>query len=91
MSRAAMLTAAGYGAWVVFCLLITVFNVGDGGVNAHLALLFTGPPAALFSLYLPHGTLAGVAVAGALGAVQWVLIAQVASRSSSRRRANRGA
>ena len=91
MSRASIIATVGYGAWVVVCFLITVLNIGDGGVNAHLALIFTGPPASLLSLYLPHGTLTAVLAAGVLGLIQWSAIAELVSRWSSGRSADRGA
>jgi hypothetical protein len=91
MSRAAIFTAAGYGAWVVLCVLITVLQIGDAGVNAHLALLFTAPPASLISLFLPNGTLLAVLAAGALGMAQWIAVAEFASRWFARRGASHGA
>jgi hypothetical protein len=90
MHRTAIIVAIGYGLWVVLAILSTVLHIGDGGVAAHLALVFTGPPAAILSLYLPNGTLLGVIAAGVLGWVQWTAIAQFASRSLSRRRTNDG-
>ena len=91
MSRAPILVAVAYGAWVVVCILITVLGVGDGGVSAHLGLLFTGLPASLLSLFLPHGTLVGVLAGGVLGLIQWVVVAQYASRWLTRRGASGGA
>jgi hypothetical protein len=91
MSRAAVFTAGGYGAWVVLCVLITVLQIGDAGVNAHLALLFTAPPTSLLSLLLPNGTLLAVLAAGALGIAQWVAVAESLSRWSVRRKASNGA
>lgn len=91
MSRAAIFTAVGYAAWVVANVLITVLQIGDAGVNAHLALLFTAPPASLLSLFLPHGTLPGVLAAGALGLAQWVAVAEFVSRWFARRGASHGA
>ena len=77
MKRASIMVAAAYGVWIAVCVFITVFKVGDGGVNAHLALMFTGPPASLLSLLLPHGSLVGVVAAGALGLAQWVALTEL--------------
>jgi hypothetical protein len=86
-----MIVAGGYSAWVILCVVMTVFHIGDGGTAAHLALVFTGPPAAILSLYLPNGSLIGVSAAGVLGLAQWVAIAELTSRWSSRPKAGRGA
>ena len=73
----------GYGVWLLLNIAITILQIGDGGVNAHLALIFTGFPASLLSLLAPHGSLVGVLIAGALGLVQWGLIAKFWGRSRS--------
>jgi len=72
--RNARAVACVYGAWCLFWIVLTVFNVGDGGVAAHLALAFTGMPSSLLSLYLPNASLLAVVVAAALGTVQWVAL-----------------
>jgi len=90
MGRVTILVAAGYLAWVVVCVFITVLKIGDAGVNAHLALVFTGLPSALLSLVLPNGTLLAVLVAGLLGIVQWAAVAELIHRWASQRRASRG-
>ena len=69
----------GYGLWVLLNVLVALFNIGDGGVNSHLALLFTGFPAALPSLALRHATLPAVALAGVLGLAQWGAVAWLCS------------
>ena len=70
---------------MALCVVITTLQIGDAGVNAHLALLLTAPPASLFSLLLPNGTLLAVLSAGALGMAQWVVVAEFASRRLARR------
>ncbi|MBQ0799451.1 MAG: hypothetical protein KBT63_09210 [Porticoccaceae bacterium] len=77
MKKGLMFIVVGYGAWIILNLVITVFKIGDAGVNAHLALIFTGLPASLLSLLAPHGTLVAVLIAGVLGLVQWVLVAKL--------------
>jgi hypothetical protein len=67
----------GYGLWVLVNVFLTYFDIGDGGVASHLALLWTGAPASLLSLALPNGSLLGVLGAGVLGGVQWSLFAQI--------------
>lgn len=89
VSRAVVILAVGYGLWVLYGVVITVFNIGDAGVVAHMGLLFTGLPAALFSLVLPHGSLPGVLAAGVLGLLQWTFLANWASRALARRKADR--
>ena len=91
MYRATFIVGITYTAWVVLAILGTVFNIGDGGVAAHLTLVFTGLPTSILSLYVPNGTLLGVIVAGALGCVQWIVVAAVASRYLSRHVAKDGA
>lgn len=77
MKRMSARVAAGYGLWVGVNIFITVFQIGDAGVNSHLALLFTGAPVSLFSLLVPHGSLLGVVLAGALGLFQWAAVAEL--------------
>ena len=74
MKNITLKVAVGYSIWVLINLVITIANIGDGGVNAHLALIFTGLPISLFSLQVQHGSLIGVVLAGVLGIVQWVAI-----------------
>lgn len=62
-----------YGAWCIYWIVITAFDIGDAGVAAHLALALTGIPTALVSLYLPNGSMLAVLVAATLGLIQWVL------------------
>lgn len=54
--------AVGYAIWVSINLLIAIFHIGDAGVSSHLALLFTGFPAALPSLALKHASLQAMAL-----------------------------
>jgi hypothetical protein len=91
MSRATFIVGITYSAWVVFAILLTVLNIGDGGIGAHLALIFTGLPSSILSLYVPDGTLCGVIAAGVLGCAQWIVLAAALSRSSSRHTAKDGA
>ena len=91
MNRTTLIVTVGYGLWVVLCVLLTAFNIGDSGVASHLALIFTGPPASILSLYLPNGTLAGVIAAGLLGWTQWFVVVKFATRSSSHRGERSGA
>ncbi len=74
MKKGIMFVVGGYGAWVILNIVITVFQIGDAGVNAHLALIFTGLPTSLLSLLAPHGTLVAVLIAGVLGLAQWSLV-----------------
>ena len=71
-----------YGAWICINILITVLKIGDAGANAHLALMFTGLPISLLSLYLPNGSLAAVLTAGLLGLVQWLVVIKLWCRRS---------
>ena len=73
--RLVKLVAGCYAIWVALNIIMAVFNIGDGGVNAYLCLLFTGPPASLLSLYMKSATLPAVVIAGTLGLLQWSAIA----------------
>jgi hypothetical protein len=88
VSRAAVFTAAAYGAWVALCVLSTLLAVVDAGVNAHLALVLTAPPASLLSLILPNGSQPAVLATGVLGLAQWFAVAELLSLWFVRRRAN---
>ena len=72
-----------YGGWVLINIIITVLKIGDAGVNAHLALMFTGIPVSLFSLFLPSGSLEAVLAAGFLGLAQWGLVVKLWGRRSA--------
>jgi hypothetical protein len=85
MRRATKFVALGYTAWIFVCLLIAALNIGDGAVAAHVALLFTGPPASLVSLYAPNGTLLAALAAGVLGLVQWTTLVEVLCRWNAHR------
>jgi len=45
-----------------------------------LALMVTGLPISLLSLYLPNGSLVAVLTAGLLGWVQWVVVMKLWSK-----------
>jgi len=81
MKKGFILIVVGYGAWVILNIIITFFKIGDAGVNAHLALVFTGLPTSLLSLLVPHGTLLAVLIAGILGLIQWSLVAKLWKKS----------
>jgi hypothetical protein len=83
MFRPPLTIAVAYGVWVAVCLALTVLHIGDAGAGSHLALLFTGFPAALFSVALPNGSLLGVFAAGLLGLLQWVAVALLVSDRSA--------
>jgi hypothetical protein len=88
MHRPTMIIGIGYGAWVIASVVLNALAIGDWAAYAHLALVVTGPPAALFTLYLPNGALSSTVAAGVLGWVQWVAVAELLSRSSAHRRAH---
>ena len=79
MNRAFVAVLVGYLLLVLLAVLITVFDIGDAGVSAHLGLLFTGFPLSLLSLWLPNGTIVGVLGAGALGLIQWLGVTKLLS------------
>lgn len=87
MKKGFRLFLLGYGAWIVVNIIITVLKIGDAGANAHLALMFTGLPTSLFSLYLQNGSLVAVLAAGVLGLVQWALVIKLWGRRSVAERA----
>ncbi|GAA6140621.1 hypothetical protein [Hydrogenophaga sp. 5NK40-0174] len=67
--------AAWYAAWAVVNVGVAWFHIGDGGAGVHLALMFSGFPAATGSLLLDHGSMVAVVSAALLGLVQWCLVA----------------
>ena len=88
LPRVVFYTATVYGLWVLFNVYITVTRPGDGGIGAHLVLLFTGLPAASASLLLPHATLEAVVIAGVLGLVQWCGVVWLYAIAKRERRHN---
>jgi hypothetical protein len=58
----------------------------DLAEEAHLYLLVTGAPLALFSLHLPNGSVQAIIAAGALGAVQWTLVGFISAWFERRER-----
>lgn len=80
MKKGFRLFLLGYGAWIALNIFITVFKIGDAGANAHLALMFTGLPISLLTLYLQAGSLVAVLVAGLLGMIQWALVIKLLGR-----------
>ena len=48
MRRTVLFVAIGYGLWVAVCLMVTLLQIGDGGVASHLAVVCTGFPVSLF-------------------------------------------
>jgi hypothetical protein len=69
-----------YLVWGVFCIVVTVVPIGDGGVNAHLWLIITGYPLALISLALPHGSVQAVLCAIVVGSIQWYGVLRLIER-----------
>ena len=90
MRSPAKMVVIGYGAWVAFNVLVTVFQIGDAGVGSQLALVFTGFPLALLSLLAPHGSTQGVVFAGALGLAQWFAIVKLNQIWSARGKSENG-
>ncbi len=70
MAKRLLIAFAVYFVWFCFNITVAVVPIGDGGVNAHLALTITGFPSSLASLLLPHGSIQGVLGAGVLGIAQ---------------------
>ncbi|STR45796.1 hypothetical protein EV682_11333 [Iodobacter fluviatilis] len=48
-----------------------IYSNAETSISAHIMLCITGFPLALASLYFPNGTIEAVAIAGALGLIQW--------------------
>jgi len=75
-----------YGAWVLVWLAIAAYGSlfvahGEYGISSHLWLTITGFPLSLISWFIkPHGTFFGSLVAGAIGLVQWCVVAEVNAR-----------
>lgn len=81
-----------YGAWVVICvgaafLGNTFAGHGEYGLSAHFVLTLTGLPFSLMSWrILPNGSVLATSAAGAIGFVQWLLVAEANARWESRRK-----
>jgi len=81
-----------YGSWTLlwFCIAAlgnTFAGHGEYGISAHLVLSFTGLPFALLSWHIhPNGSALGTFVAGAIGLLQWCVVAELNSRFNSWRR-----
>ena len=84
MTKRLIITFVAYSIWFCFNIAVAVLPIGDGGVNAHMGLTITGFPSSLASWLLPHGSIQGVLVAGALGTAQ--LLALVAFLTYRRNR-----
>ncbi|MCL2020640.1 MAG: hypothetical protein FWG81_00670 [Betaproteobacteria bacterium] len=69
-----------YCGWSMLWLDVAFFGHGEYDVSVHLILIFTGLPLALLSLQVPNGTVPGVAVAGAIGTIQWCAVAELNRR-----------
>jgi len=75
-----------YGAWSLLLLAVTVLGSAfsghdEYGISAHFLLAVTGLPLALLSLHMvPNGGASAVLVAGILGTIQWVLVADANAR-----------
>jgi hypothetical protein len=68
-----------YFLWVILwlCLAATysfIYKNEEVSISAHILLCATGFPFALASLYFPNGTIEAVAIAGALGLIQWTVL-----------------
>ena len=80
-----------YGTWTLLWICVAAYGVlftahGEFGVSAHLWLTLTGLPLSFVSWAIhPHGTVAGVVVAGAAGLLQWCAIAELLGRWDDRK------
>jgi hypothetical protein len=86
MSRATKKVALYYGIWALLCVLLSAIGYGDGKAG-HLLLAFTGIPLAPLSFQIvPNGAPLATFVAGAIGWLQWCLVAEANSRWNSWRK-----
>ena len=79
------LAGAIYLAWALGWLAAAAVQGGEVAEAAHLCLILTGLPSALLSLALPHASLPAIALAGALGTVQWAAVVALAGYMDRRR------
>ena len=80
MSAVTKKVAILYGIWVLLCLLLSAIGYGDSKAG-HVFLIITGLPFSLLSLHvIPNGSVLATFVAGAIGWLQWFLVAEVNSR-----------
>jgi len=81
-----------YGSWVLLWFSTaflgnTFAGHGEYGITAHLVLSFTGLPLALLSWEIhPNGSVLGTFAAGAIGLVQWCVVAELNARYNIGRR-----
>jgi len=71
MKKGLLIFILGYGTWILVNIFITLLDIGDAGIDAHIGLIFTGFPLSLISLLFPSGSLTAIFVAGILGLSQW--------------------
>jgi len=75
-----------YGCWSLLWVAVAAYGYlftshGEFGISAHLILAFTGLPLALLSFHIvPNGTVLCVAIAGLIGTLQWVAVAEINRR-----------
>ncbi|RJX31954.1 MAG: hypothetical protein C4516_04715 [Oxalobacter sp.] len=71
----------GYGVWIALSVLVTNLQTDNISIGAHLALMLTGFPAALLSLFCAlDGSVLAVILAGGMGLAQWLGVAYLFTR-----------
>lgn len=71
----------GYGLWIIIAVLFTIFQENDTSIGAHLALMLTGFPVALLSLFCAlDGSILAVVLAGGMGLAQWLGLAYLLTK-----------
>jgi len=85
MSRATRKVAKLYGAWVLPWFVVAALGEafaghGEYGIVAHFNLTVTGLPLSLLSWHIiPNGSATATLVAGAIGLLQWSIVADANS------------
>jgi hypothetical protein len=90
MHRNARLVFIIFGLWSLLLFGIALANQGEIALSAHLWLVITGLPSALLSLHLQNGSTLAVGAAALLGLVQWLLLAQLDSWLTQRKKSKNG-
>jgi hypothetical protein len=79
-----------YSLWAMLCISLAAIDYADS-MAGHLLLALTGIPLSLFSLLIvPNGSVFATALAGAMGLVQWCVLAEGFSRWDNWRASKRG-
>lgn len=76
MCRSARITGIVYAFWCLAIIIWAFLGNGETQAAAHIYLIFTGLPLAIYTLFLPHASMLAIVTAASVGWVQWVAVAE---------------